>query len=242
MCGRARAYLIQHEFPLPQHAYAKTAACYACAADRVGKYGEVCDVLFKKQEEWEKDGKVDQAACSVLTPAEAAKVRTLAKDPEILAQVQKDMDLGMKARLTFDADRDRHLQGQALPGGCSGKLLDLHAISRQPALSMRKYAILLLRLLIGAVFVYAAYTKLRDPWTLFAMSVDSYKVLPEWAVLVVARSLPWFELVLGLALIGGLALRHASAVAAGVADGVLRPDDHFLCARFDHRLRMFRPR
>jgi protein-disulfide isomerase len=95
-----RVYLIQHEFPLPQHAYAKTAACYACAADRVGKYGEVCDVLFKKQEEWEKDGKVDQTACSVLTPAEATKVRALAKDPEILAQVQKDVALGMQARLT----------------------------------------------------------------------------------------------------------------------------------------------
>jgi protein-disulfide isomerase len=95
-----RAYLIQHEFPLPQHAYAKTAACYACAADRIGKYGEVCDILFKKQEEWDKDGKVDQTACSVLTPAEAAKVRALAKDPVILAQVQKDLDLGMQARLT----------------------------------------------------------------------------------------------------------------------------------------------
>jgi protein-disulfide isomerase len=95
-----RAYLIQHEFPLPQHAYAKTAACYACAADRIGKYGEVCDILFKKQEEWDKDGKVDQTACSVLTPAEAAKVRALAKDPVILAQVQKDLDLGTQARLT----------------------------------------------------------------------------------------------------------------------------------------------
>ena len=94
-----RVYLIQHEFPLSQHAYAKTAACYACAADRVGKYGEVCDILFKKQEEWEKDGKVDQTACSVLTPAEAAKVRTLAKDPEILAQVQKDLDQGMQIPL-----------------------------------------------------------------------------------------------------------------------------------------------
>jgi uncharacterized membrane protein YphA (DoxX/SURF4 family) len=81
---------------------------------------------------------------------------------------------------------------------------------------MRKYAILLLRLTVGAVFLYAAYTKLRDPWALFAMSVDSYKVLPEWAVLVVARSLPWFELALGVVLVSGLALRHASVVAAGL--------------------------
>jgi protein-disulfide isomerase len=94
-----RAYLIQHEFPLPQHAYSRTAACYACAADRVGKYGQVCDVLFKKQSEWEKDGKVEQTVCSVLTPAEATKVRALAKDPEIVAQVEKDFQLAMHARL-----------------------------------------------------------------------------------------------------------------------------------------------
>ncbi len=95
-----RAYLIQHEFPLTQHPYAKTAAYYACAADRVGKYGQVSDILFKKQDDWSKDGKVDETACSVLTPAEAAKVRTLVKDPAIAAQVQKDMEQGAQVRLT----------------------------------------------------------------------------------------------------------------------------------------------
>ena len=94
-----RAYLIQHEFPLSQHAYARTAASYACAAHRVGKYGEVSDVLFKNQEEWEKDGKVDETVCSVLTPAEAIKVRALAKDPEILAQVERDLELGAQIPL-----------------------------------------------------------------------------------------------------------------------------------------------
>jgi protein-disulfide isomerase len=96
-----RAYLIQHEFPLSQHPYARTAASYACAADRVGKYGEVSDILFKKQEEWGKDGKVDQTACSVLTPAEAVKVRALTKDPAILAQIEKDLALGAKIPLTM---------------------------------------------------------------------------------------------------------------------------------------------
>ncbi len=81
---------------------------------------------------------------------------------------------------------------------------------------MRKYAVVLLRLLLGAVFVYAAYMKLRDPWTLFAMSIDGYKLLPEWGVITLARTLPWFELVLGLALISGLALRYASVAGAGL--------------------------
>ena len=96
---KGKVKLNQHEFPLPQHTYAKTAACYACAADRVGKYGEVCDVLFKNQQTWEQNGKVDETACSVLTPAEAAKVRSLAKDPAIIAQVQSDLDMGNKAQV-----------------------------------------------------------------------------------------------------------------------------------------------
>jgi protein-disulfide isomerase len=94
-----RVHLIQHEFPLPQHPFAKTAAYYACAADRVGKYGAVADVLFQKQDDWGKDGKVDETACSVLTHEEAVKVRALTKDPAIAAQVQKDLDLGAKVPL-----------------------------------------------------------------------------------------------------------------------------------------------
>ena len=57
---------------------------------------------------------------------------------------------------------------------------------------------LVLRIALGAVFVYAAWTKLRTPWELFAMSIDSYQLLPLKAVELVARTLPWFELAVGL--------------------------------------------
>jgi len=70
-----------------------------------------------------------------------------------------------------------------------------------------------LRLLLGAVFVYAAYTKLRESWLLFALSIDSYQLLPEWAVLTLARTLPWFELTLGLLLLIGWKLKIVSATA-----------------------------
>jgi putative oxidoreductase len=73
-----------------------------------------------------------------------------------------------------------------------------------------------LRLLLGAVFVYAAYTKLRQSWLLFALSIDSYQMLPEWAVYAVARTLPWLELALGVLLIAGVWLRYLAAVAAGI--------------------------
>lgn len=74
----------------------------------------------------------------------------------------------------------------------------------------------LVRAALGAVFIYAAWTKLRDPWLLFAMSIDAYKVLPQWAVLVVARTLPWFELALGLLLVTGRFPRIASVPASGL--------------------------
>ncbi len=69
------------------------------------------------------------------------------------------------------------------------------------------------RVLLGLVFLYAAYTKLRQPWLLFAMSIDAYRLLPENAVLVVARTLPWLELALGVLLLTGIWLRWAAAAA-----------------------------
>jgi uncharacterized membrane protein YphA (DoxX/SURF4 family) len=73
---------------------------------------------------------------------------------------------------------------------------------------------LFLRLALGAIFVYAAWIKLRQPWQLFASSIDAYKLLPMWAVKLEARVLPWGELLLGLLLISGRFLRTASIAAS----------------------------
>ena len=75
---------------------------------------------------------------------------------------------------------------------------------------------LALRVLLGAVFIYAAYTKLRQSWLLFALSIDSYQLLPEWAVFALARTLPALELALGVLLIAGVWLRYLSIVAAAI--------------------------
>jgi uncharacterized membrane protein YphA (DoxX/SURF4 family) len=77
-----------------------------------------------------------------------------------------------------------------------------------------RVVVLALRVALGAVFVYAAWTKLRQPWELFAMSIDAYKVLPYKAVVVVARTLPWAELVIGLALMAGRWLRVSAGAAS----------------------------
>ena len=81
---------------------------------------------------------------------------------------------------------------------------------------MRRALILVLRVGLGAVFLYAAYTKLRQPWMLFAMSINSYQILPEWAVTFLGRTLPWFELLLGALLIVGRPLRTTAASASAL--------------------------
>ena len=90
-------------------------------------------------------------------------------------------------------------------------------------MTLRRAASIGLRILLGAVWVYAAYTKLRESWLLFAMSIDAYRMLPQWAVITLARSLPWVELAMGCLMIAGLALRYVSIIAALTLSG-------FFCA------------
>jgi uncharacterized membrane protein YphA (DoxX/SURF4 family) len=74
--------------------------------------------------------------------------------------------------------------------------------------------LVVVRVVLGAIFVYAAWIKLRDPWQLFAMSIDAYRILPLQAVELAARVIPWLELVIGLLLIAGLCLRISSTIVS----------------------------
>jgi protein-disulfide isomerase len=98
MKGKVR--LVHHDFPLPQHKYARQAAILAAAADRLGKYDEVADVLFRQQESWSQSGNVDAVVDSVLTPEERKKLREIAKDPAILAGIERDVQLGQRMRVS----------------------------------------------------------------------------------------------------------------------------------------------
>jgi len=97
---KGKVYLVHHEYPLTNmHPYAMEAACYACAANRVGKYEQACDVLFRQQDTWTANGKIEDTVCSVLSSTEAKKVRELAKDPAIAAEVRQDMEAGHAAKV-----------------------------------------------------------------------------------------------------------------------------------------------
>ena len=84
-----------------------------------------------------------------------------------------------------------------------------------------RYILIVLRLALAIVFLYAAYAKLRQPWLLFAMSIDAYQILPEWAALALGRILPWLELLLGLLLATGFGLRYSAAGASVLLAGFL---------------------
>ena len=77
-----------------------------------------------------------------------------------------------------------------------------------------RHFLVVLRVALAIVFIYAAYMKLREPWLLFAMSIDAYQILPEWAALTLGRILPWLELALGLLLATGFGLRYSAASAS----------------------------
>ncbi|HEY1336133.1 MAG TPA: thioredoxin domain-containing protein [Bryobacteraceae bacterium] len=94
-----KVYLIEHDFPLQMHNHSREAAYYATAAAKLGKYQQVGDALFRDQAGWSVTGKVWETVATALTPAEQKKVQTMAKDPAIMAEVQKDVDMGNSYRV-----------------------------------------------------------------------------------------------------------------------------------------------
>lgn len=89
-----------------------------------------------------------------------------------------------------------------------------------------RFLLLAGRVALAVIFVYAAYAKMKPqtgmPWSaasvdtslsMFAMGVDSYQMLPPWAVSPFAHLLPPFELILGIWLLSGVGLRFSSLLS-----------------------------
>jgi uncharacterized membrane protein YphA (DoxX/SURF4 family) len=80
------------------------------------------------------------------------------------------------------------------------------------------------RVALGLVFLVAAYTKLHfngswhfgDYHFFFAMAIDSYNMLPLWAVEMMARVLPILEAVLGALLVAGPGLRWIGSITSAL--------------------------
>jgi uncharacterized membrane protein YphA (DoxX/SURF4 family) len=78
---------------------------------------------------------------------------------------------------------------------------------------VRRGLLLLGRLILAGIFLAAGYFKLREPWLQFAVSINSLKIVPDNLLEPMARTLPWFELGLGLVVLSGVWLRWSATVA-----------------------------
>ena len=68
--------------------------------------------------------------------------------------------------------------------------------------SYSKGSYILLRIVLGAVFIWASWSKILEP-DKFAGIVQSYQILPQQLVNPVAVLLPWVEAICGLCLLSG---------------------------------------
>jgi uncharacterized membrane protein YphA (DoxX/SURF4 family) len=77
-----------------------------------------------------------------------------------------------------------------------------HRTGRQ---SLNQWIYRLLRVALGAVFIWASWEKIADPAG-FATIIDNYRILPQGWSGPLALLLPWIEAVCGVLLITGLLL------------------------------------
>lgn len=70
---------------------------------------------------------------------------------------------------------------------------------------------IVIRLVLGGVFLYAGFTKIADP-TAFAGDIAAYRVLPYFGNYLAATILPWLEAICGVLLVVGYRARGAAAV------------------------------
>jgi uncharacterized membrane protein YphA (DoxX/SURF4 family) len=96
--------------------------------------------------------------------------------------------------------------------------------------NFRRIIIWLGRLVLAGIFIYAGYAKLFRPdmnprppisiaLSLFALQIDSYQMLPPWASLLLAKTLPFAEIGIGLLLLIGWQLRIWATIITLIIGG-----------------------
>ena len=74
------------------------------------------------------------------------------------------------------------------------------------------YLNLIIRILIGGLFIFTAISKIIDP-SIFAKEIDNYNILPMFLVNPFAIVLPWIELFCGLFLLTGIRIKANALIS-----------------------------
>ena len=78
-----------------------------------------------------------------------------------------------------------------------------------------KWVVFIFRVILGVVFLYASFDKIRDPGS-FASNIQNYQVLPYSLTNIFAIILPWLELYVGACLILGVFVDGAVLLSGGM--------------------------
>ena len=73
----------------------------------------------------------------------------------------------------------------------------------------------LCRIFLTGVFLYSGYIKVQQPLQ-FAVALSGYQLIPENLILPIATYFPWFEILLGLAILVGWKIRYFAAAATAL--------------------------
>lgn len=81
--------------------------------------------------------------------------------------------------------------------------------------ALKQIISLLSRLIVAAVFLYAAYDKVWRPAE-FAQAAAVYEIIPIWMVNSSSAILAWLELIVGILLVLGVAIRASALWTSGL--------------------------
>ena len=79
--------------------------------------------------------------------------------------------------------------------------------------SLDRYLIVITRIILGAVFLWASFGKILEPGD-FARSISNYHIVPFGIENIIALILPWLELLIGMGLILGIMVDGSVQVSA----------------------------
>ena len=74
-----------------------------------------------------------------------------------------------------------------------------------------KYFLFIARIIIAFIFIYAGAQKITDPEA-FAISISNYRLIPISALNFIAITLPWIEIITGILLLFGIAVKENSTI------------------------------
>jgi uncharacterized membrane protein YphA (DoxX/SURF4 family) len=77
------------------------------------------------------------------------------------------------------------------------------------------YLLLLCRIILGVVFIYASFDKIINPAG-YAEAVANYKLVPYYLINIFAIVIPWLEFIGGIFLLTGVFLPGSSLIIGGL--------------------------